>query len=49
MEEHTCCMCEQTDGDVKVLKTGTPAHPNCMELAALGKVAKEIGWEDESK
>ncbi len=41
-EKLTCCMCQKTNGKVEVLKTGTPAHPQCLEDAALGHVAKEI-------
>lgn len=46
-KEHTCCMCRQTDNQVKELKTGTPAHPQCLDNAALGRLAKEIGWKDK--
>lgn len=46
-EKRTCRICEVADENVKVLKTGTPVHPQCMEEAALGKLAEEIGWMDE--
>ncbi len=44
-KNHTCCFCQKSDENVKVLKTETPAHPQCMELAALGQVAEQIGWK----
>jgi hypothetical protein len=46
-----CCMCQRTDeayGKIEVLKTGTPAHRYCMEMAALGELADKIGWKKES-
>jgi hypothetical protein len=40
-------MCKCTDDKVKVLKTDTPAHPQCLENAALGQLIKDIGWKKE--
>lgn len=44
-KNHTCCFCQKSDENVKVLNTETPAHPQCIDLAALGKLAEEIGWK----
>ena len=46
-EVRTCCMCQKSDGKVDVLKTSTPAHRHCMELATLGKLVKIIGWTED--
>lgn len=42
----TCCMCHLTDENVKVLNTDTPAHPQCMENAALGELVENVGWKE---
>ncbi len=45
----TCCMCGKKDEKVKRLKTNTPTHPGCMDLAALSPTAEKLGWRKERK
>ena len=44
-----CCFCGKSDGDIKILKTGTPVHEQCMENAALGSLSKKIGYKNPIK
>lgn len=43
-----CCMCGIRDNNVKTLNKGVNVHPRCMEMAALGQIVKDKGWEEDN-
>ena len=48
MTAKSCCMCRRVDSNVRTLNSGTRVHNQCLELAALSKLADE-GWKDENE
>lgn len=48
-EKMKCCFCGKSNGEIKILKTGTPVHEQCMENAALGTLSKKIGYKAPKK